>query len=130
MKCVTSSMPRTCCYGYGDEHAPQQRTATIEWLSTSPWQVLGFAPQQSSLGEKAFRRSSAESQPGPEPTKKHLDRPLSTNSRVTQPSINRTIAPGQVENLLARWCSACCDLKAFLFPDAEQPILCSMSPDG
>ena len=34
--------------------------------------------------------------PGPEQTKKVLDRPLNTNTRVTQPSINRTIAPGQV----------------------------------
>lgn len=34
--------------------------------------------------------------PGPEQTKRVLDRPLNTNARVNQPSINRTIAPGQV----------------------------------
>lgn len=42
--------------------------------------------------------------PSPEQTKRALDRPLNTNARVQQPSVNRTIAPGQVRGSLSAAC--------------------------
>ena len=109
--CVSPSL-RLPAGKYKDAY-PRHSTQGAAMAMSSMLRGKGGQPQQGSYQPLPGRSSSPPNanpplerktsaaglrkvSPGPDQTKRILDRPLNTNARVTQPSINRTIAPGQV----------------------------------